>query len=389
MTGTIRNFIFPSAAIAVLLALTGCASAPIPKPDTTPSAATSTPTPFSSSTADPVGPELSSRPEARVPLGCDELMGEGELALAMSGVPVDSISVHPSSANSGTIATLQGGMLACFWQTLADADPQIGRWNIRLEILPDAAEAYQADAAAFPPNENDQALIGPNSSVSCFDDGPSRSCEVSFENDGYWVELNYSGLAAAHPARTELLADAVEIGTSIRDDLSAAGPPRPAFSPAADAPAPVGSCLQIDADGAFRGGLGTPSLIAPVTDQIGTAMVGVAMERAGRVICTWRQTDVYATPAGELRQIRIEMIPGAGWAWPELLEIALATDADAQVTVPGADAAVVVCRSVDDCTVQALVGGSYLSIDAWNEEGNTADARAGALKAAELAISTL
>lgn len=386
MTGTIRILALTSATIAMLLAVSGCSSALAPTPEKSgSSSATSSAMP----TAAPVQPDLSSRPEDRVPLACDALMGESELALVMKGVPGTSISAQPFSANNGTVSTLQGGMLQCLWATPTDADPAMGRWNIRLEILPEATEAYQTAIASFDSDGSMQPLVGPNSFVSCLTDGPSRSCTVRFETDGYWVELTYGGLASSHPTQAELLQDAATIGNTIRDGLSDAGAPRPQFAPSADAATPWASCADVDAGGEFRSALGSSSFVAPEGYEGGPAMFSVAMQRAGFTTCVWRHADVYTTPAGELRQVGIEMIPGAGWAWPELRESALAQDADAQIAIAGADDAVVVCWDVDECTVQALVRGSYVAADASNQQGNSADARAGAIRALELAIAAL
>lgn len=386
MTGTIRTLTYSCVTIAVVLALVGCSSALDPVPDTS-TPPSSTPSSIPSAT-ESAKPELSAWPTARVPAECDELLGANELTLAM-GIPAASYSASDSTANNGTISFAQGGMLTCGWESAVKTGPEEGGVHTRLEILPDASDAYLDMVTSYPRETFTPGLIGPDSLLYCSAADFAQSCTVIFDADGYWVELSFSGLSQQGATKESVTDVAVQIGASITDALSAAGSPKPAFVPAADAARPWGSCADIDRDGAFRSEIGSPSFTAPEAHESGKAMFSVAMQRAGYTDCVWRHADVYSAPAGEIRQLGIEFIPGAAWAWPELFALATTENADAEIAIQGADAAVITCSSEDNCTVQALVRGSYLAAVASNEQGNTADARAGAVRALELAIAAL
>lgn len=384
MTGDLRTIALQCVAIAAILALAACGSAPLPSPDptSTPKATVATVAP------EPEQPDVASRPADRVPLSCDELIDEDARALAM-GALKSTISLKTSSVSNGMISFLQGGMLTCQWESSKAVKVEGSSSELRLEILPDAADEFQAMAASFPTDGFTTGLIGPDSLVSCIGEVSKRSCTMRFENDGYWVELSFNGhttLAAADPSLAD---DAVQIGTAVRDALAAAGPPRPAFVPAADAATGWDDCADVDGSEAFRRELSSPSFVAPEGYWAGASMFSVAMVRAGFTTCVWRHNDVYSTPAGELRQVGIEMIPGAAWAWPDLVADALAKNPAAEISVAGAEAAVLVCWDANECTAQALVRGSYVAANASNEQRNTADARSGAIRALELAIAAL
>lgn len=192
----------------------------------------------------------------------------------------------------------------------------------------------------------------------------------------------------------EILAIGVATGTAMRDALDAAGQPLPQFQPPEGSLPAWESCDAIDEGGAFRSALGSPSLGAPEADETdgAIAMFAIAWQRADFRSCSWRHADPYSSPAGELRLLGARILPGGEWAWPELAHAALAKDGASEVDINGAERAVVSCSSYEEyagCKVEALVDGSYLSVDTDFDEGGEGSARTRAIEAMALIVPRL
>ena len=83
----------------------------------------------------------------------------------------------------------------------------------------------------------------------------------------------------------------------------------------------------------------------------------------------------------------VTMLPGSAWAWPSLREASVSRGAS-EVTVAGADDAILLCSSESDCTIEALVGGSYISVYLSVDQGRSG-AGVLATTAAEFVIARL
>ncbi|MET0854735.1 MAG: hypothetical protein ABWY30_08890, partial [Microterricola sp.] len=192
----------------------------------------------------------------------------------------------------------------------------------------------------------------------------------------------------------EILAIGVATGAAMRDALDAAGQPLPPFQPPEDSLPAWDSCETIDDGGAFRSALGSPSLAAPEAEERdgAIAMFAIAWQRADFRSCSWHHSDPYASPAGELRLVGTHILPGGGWAWPELSQLALARDGASVVDIDGTEHAVASCVDYEEyagCMVEALVGGSYLYVDASYDEVGDGSARESAIDAMALIVPLL
>ncbi|AMB58675.1 hypothetical protein [Microterricola viridarii] len=282
-------------------------------------------------------------------------------------------------------------MLNCEWSSSAGTEGP----RLTVEILPDAVGEYFDFVEGLPLADSQLGLIGPDSRINCYADTEGSSCSASFLADGYWVDFEFTR-PAADPAPTieETRSVAVVTGTAIRDSLQAAGEPLPQFQPPADSLAAWDDCGVVDGDGSFRTALGSPSLgEAEARDSEGAiAMFAIAWQRADFLSCDWRQADPYEAPAGELRLLGVNILPGGGWAWPELSEVALSRDGATDVAIEGAEQAVASCIWDDEhsgCTVEALVDGSYLYVDTGYDEAADGSARERAIEAMGILISRL
>lgn len=357
---------------------------------------TARPTPTSTGSPTPVVPPsvessaTQGRPEARVPVSCEQLIDVESIALAV-GVPAADVSANVHPLANGSAASMQAGMLECGWH----GDAGTVASGLTVEVLPDAAGEYTAYINGLPLPDTQDGLIGPESRIRCYEDEVGRSCTASFLSSGYWLNFSLVQPPVDQPnSDADILAIGVATGAAMRDALDAAGQPLPRFQPPEGSLPAWESCDTIDDGGAFRSALGSASLGAPEAEESddAIAMFAIAWQRAEFRSCTWRRSDPYASPPGELQYLGANILPGGGWAWPELSQLALARHGASVVDIEGTEHAVASC--VDDeeyagCMVEALVGGSYLYVDASYDEVGDGSARESALDAMAMIVPLL
>lgn len=357
---------------------------------------TARPTPTSTGSPTPVVPPsvessaTQGRPEARVPVSCEQLIDVESIALAV-GVPAADVSANVHPLANGSAASMQAGMLECGWH----GDAGTVASGLTVEVLPDAAGEYTAYINGLPLPDTQDGLIGPESRIRCYEDEVGRSCTASFLSSGYWLNFSLVQPPVDQPnSDADILAIGVATGAAMRDALDAAGQPLPQFQPPEGSLPAWESCDTIDDGGAFRSALGSASLGAPEAEESddAIAMFAIAWQRAEFRGCSWRHSDPYSSPAGELRLLSASILPGGEWAWPELAHAALAKDGASEVDINGAESAVVSCSSYEEyagCKVEALVDGSYLSVDTGFDESGEGSARTRAIEAMTLIVPRL
>lgn len=374
--------------IIVALALTGCGDDKEPSPSTSPGASSpsaSAPTPGPTITATPVGggDEVDVALIApRIRATCDDLISASQRA-ALLGVASSDIDFVTYPLANGSAAELQAGVLTCQW-----AGPTIGEEAsaaIDIKVLPDAAPVF---AAFAPPLSGSEVLgtLGAGSVVNCFDYAPARSCYFRYLVSGYWVEASFTGLIPAGKS------DASSVTSSVAELISTAlvgaGTLGPAFVPPAGSAAAWSSCSVLDASGAFRAAVSSPSLVAPEGEFTGAGtLFSEAWQRVSFRSCVWRHTDPYSSPAGQIRQTSVSILPGGGWAWPSLRE-SYEDRGATEIDIVGADEAMIYCFDNDNCTIDALVDGSYFGVNMSLDQGR-GGAQALAVAAAQFAIARL
>lgn len=375
-------------AVGLVLLLAGCSGAPMPLPTPAGSMTSSpeasaipTPTPTAADDEDEVDAEPALI-APRIAATCGNLVN-ATLRAQLAGVADDELErVHHPLAN-GSAAELQAGVLTCQWIGPAISDESTAQIDIK--VLPDAAAEF---AAFVPPTTGSEVsgTLGAGSTISCFDYAPVRSCYVHFLAGAHWVDASFIGLIPT-PTVTSTAA-ATDFATAISQRLLAAGSLGAAYVPPSGSVAVWSSCNVLDDLGAFRTAMSSPSLTSPEAEFTGAGtLFSEAWQRVSFKSCSWRQADPYSSPTGEIRMASVTMLPGAEWAWPSLHESYLSRGG-VDMAVAGADQATLSCSSDDDCTIDALVRGSYISVYL-SVDQNRGGAAALAVTAAEFVIARL
>ena len=373
-------------AIGAILLLSGCSGTPMPLPTPSATASSGTPTPEPTATDAGAPYEEPAEPAAlippRIPASCATLVG-AELRAKVTGFGPSELTrvVHPLA--NGSAAKLQAGVLTCEWSGPAIGDEASAMLSV--EIMPDAAEEF---AAFTRPATGSEVLgtLGAGSSILCADYAPVRTCSAHFVASGNWADLSYTG-SIPSPS-VDAVATATEFAQAIAAGLAASGPlTAPYAAPSGFAPVWT-TCSTLDDLGAFRVALSSPSLTSPEAQFTGPGtLFSQAWQRVDFKSCSWRQADLYNSPSGEIRMASVSMLPGSAWAWPSLRETSVNRGASA-VTVAGADDAILLCQTDSDCTLEALVRGSYVSVYLSLDQGRSG-ADSLAVTAAEFVIARL
>lgn len=374
---------------AIAISLAGCSAVPMPLPSESASpTSTAEPTPSDAPAdsrdddADAEAVEPAALIAPRINATCGSLVNSSARERFL-GVDDDEVELTYWPLANGSAAELQAGVLSCEWAGPAISDEAMAA--ISLEILPDAAAEF---AAFAPPVSGTEVLgtIGAGSTINCFDYAPVRSCYVHFLDGSAWVNASFTG-ALPVPA-TSATDDAEQFAATISAGLAAAGPLAPAYSPPPGFTPAWSSCAVLDAQSAIREVLGSPSLITPEAEFTGAGtLFSEAWQRVNFKSCVWRQADPYSSPAGQLRQFSVLILPGSEWAWAALREAFIDRGA-APVEIAGADDATMLCFDGDNCSVEALVGGSYVNVT-MSMDQDRGGAAALAVTAMEFAISRL
>lgn len=375
-------------AVVLILILTGCGDDPVPAPDSrVTSTLTPAPTPVPTSSSS-TAPDAEAEPPPippRIGAACDDLVSASDRENIL-GVADDDIEALEHPLADGSAAVLQAGVLTCRW-----TGPTLGGGAVvtmDIEVLPDAAAVFAAFVRPLGGTEV-LGLLGSGSVIDCFAEAAERYCSLHYLSGSSWVEASFVG-AAPVPA-SDPVAGAVAFAAAISDGLAAAGPLAPAYTPPTGFLPAWSGCGVVDAGAAFRSALASPSLSAPQPEFSGAgALFSEAWQRVHFKSCAWYQAG-FATftssPAGQIRMVTVGILPGAEWAWERLRESSVDRGAT-ELSVLGAEAALLRCSSDDDCTVEALVDGSYLSVYVGVDTGR-GDAATRAETAAEFAISRL
>jgi hypothetical protein len=273
----------------------------------------------------------------------------------------------------GSAAERQAGKLDCYW-ALTDLPEDERQASMTVEILPDAANDFHRLVHFDGPGNE---LLGKDSDVSCTVYEGYLSCFGMFEHKGYWVEFSYD-IAVPKSTKTPVfVAQAKQLGETLIAALDVAGEPLPPYEPPAGYLKAWSSCEVLD------NGTGWTDFKVGPSDLIETAY-----ERAGFQWCQWSHDDDYYTPPGQIH-LTVEIIPGGGWVWPSLSKDSLMLEGAAQVTIAGADAALVYCFDETDCTVEALVKHSYLKLNLYFDSVADGNARSTAIFAMEYLLRQL
>lgn len=372
--------------IVAVLAVAGCSTA-------TPVADPTSPAPFSSAPATPTAtatptpePVVYDRIPTRVPLECDELLTDEQVSAAL-GIPSSEISPYDNPMSNGRMSLLQAGVLQCNWQSPTTVGMD-AKYRLSVDVLADAKEEF----AESDIDREHADLLGAGSFVRCSDQEIVRQCEGEFQVDGYWTTFSF-GRELENSAEDKNHKPALALGKALRSALGEAGTPLAPYVIPGDALTAWDSCSILDANKKIRSALDSPKLVDPEAENWGDynyMLTTLGFDRGGLTTCTWRQKNTLESPEGQVRQFTVQMIPGAGWAWDEARDFRLANDEKVElVDAEGADEAVISCSSEVNCTLAALVDGSYLEVVMSFDDDSDRSASEAAVEALEFAIDRL
>ena len=340
---------------ALLLGLTGCFLLPDEKPEhvTLPDDVMPTVEPVPVETMMPT----------RITRSCGTLISAEELAGPLE-VPAKSIDVVEQSLDYVSATTAQGGGLTCVWTGTAGKASS----HLTVRMLQGAGEYYSLYVARHPEvlqtTAPDQVVntIAMNALFYCVVES-KRTCSGIFEKGGYWVELTFGGpVVEAGSVSAE---DALAVGTRILKTLGGGGASYPDFYPAQYLDA-WSSCAELDPDGSYVTGLGSPSLrLDESVDD--TDLDAAAAKIAGAGTCRWTNDSQSSASTDELSRLDASILPGGDWAWSELRLNAMRQPESVEEAIVGAYQAVSSCESTDEgfeCRVIATVAGSILTVTA-------------------------
>lgn len=284
------------AACMLLTALTGCASTAEAAPPTS-----EPPSPTSSAEPEPT---VTAKPALAFDGSCEAIVDDATLSEVVgAGVAASELE---RSERVWAVAVLGG--LDCGWTSDSEA-------YVWLDLIPAAGlESEVAHAEADSPY--------------CYGGEPVESrCSFSTVVGGYWL----SGIVGVANGSSNTAIDAIDILTARIAESAAAVAPVPAVRPDGMWSAPA-DCSAL-ADGVDTTGILGAPFVAEKGNVGGEVTSGfvAALHAAGDVPCIWSAPD----SAGWFTS---ELLPGAGWAMPELA----AREGAAPVTVPGAMAGVAV-----------------------------------------------
>lgn len=255
------------AAVALVLALSGCTGPGDPGAGETTSPATTT--------AEPTQPQ--DDPQPVLPLACSDLFTD-DAASSIVGAPVDLKVGDGRLRNDAVAAALQGGVLSCIWGGEGTTD---NAWNesITLDVLPDADADFDTGVWQV----DDGAVVYPDGQLSeylCSGYPGLATCSANVLVDGYWAKAIVSSQTANAPQMMTLI-------DRLREQLAGAGPARQEWAPPTDV-------LQ----GAYCG-----PQPAPEQYEL-SSPADIGARRAGEVTCQPSEGWI------------VSVLPGGAWSVP-------------------------------------------------------------------------
>lgn len=353
-------------------------AAATPTATPTPAPTTAQQSPFPPDAAPAVIPfDVPTQPAQVLPVDCAGLVPESVRVEALGDAGHLFNTGGPADDSMGA-AERQAGVLRCVWFN------GIQSASLELTVLPNGLNDFRTySTAAVGTYGSDQ--LGPDSRVTCDAASPTSvwSCRGGFVPAGDWVEFNFGGARTGVPAAQVVLG---HLADAITASLTAAGPSRPVESLPAGTPRGWTSCSQWDSDG-LRTAMGAPALAAPYASDFAFDMTHAALDRLGWADCNWTVPGLNG-----LTRVSVSVLPGGGWAVPDLAAASAAYPSGTNriVAVPGAQAATLTCFPASgNCFLRASVRGTLLTITTVTLNGAGRDATSDAISAATWLVAHL
>jgi len=351
-----NSSVLPGLSVLALagLLLTGCAKAS----QDVATAPTNTPSP--TATVEPV-----SVPKPLIDVDCEDI---GTAAQISQVVNDDVHSVDPESGDgmSLTVQLQQLGGFSCRWEndtpeTNLALGPQ--NYNMTLNVLPKAGGKWDRYADAYD--------IDGDSYSYCYDyntdtqTNPSFFCGYFAHVNDVWIELYVEGADRAGVVGDKaVVASVAPFLASVKNTFAgSAYVAEPWVAPATTAALPS-ECVAFASNAQLQEATGVAKPLNTFTYTDGP-QVGMTLSLDNKYLV---KSCTFAMPKAEIGIGGLAALPGGAWAWenPDLFP------ADAQsVEVAGlktGERAVTGCV-YEQCTIDLLVGGNWIRVYVYHEEG--------------------
>jgi hypothetical protein len=271
------------------------------------------------------------------------------------------------------------GGLACEWNNGESQSSSTGTnpdyVGVQVLVLPDAETQW----AKYEDYYGDSGAIG----TYCSPGSSPITCTTNQLVGTNWVEVSVS--APSSEAR------AISLSSEILAAVGSAGPGADAWIVPADFATLPSECTDIisDADAQAAFALDVPIQATPPAG--GWSLPSAASQNWGGPYCSWLYLDADAG-VGSLNTLR-----GGAWAWDEARAFITVPSVPEPVAIAGlaaTDEAWIRCAPADtSCLVDLVIGGNWISVDVWAEDGYGSplgvDRRTAAIALAEAIVATL
>ncbi|GGI44952.1 hypothetical protein GCM10010932_07190 [Agromyces flavus] len=268
----------------------------------------------------------------------------------MFDVPLEPVDPLVTAASAGIAvprmtSILSIGGLACEWSNGEPYNSQYGGnpayAGVLVTVVPEQDTGWSSRAAS--------AGL-PADATSC---GPDFCTIRRVGASGAWIEIfGSAGPGTILPAGATAFADAALAA------VDAAGPPAPA--PAIESSIPA-DCDALVPLATVESITGTAGLVA-VTTGGGWSEWAEARAIAGDLGCRWMPTDV------EEIVVAADWVRGGLWAFERIQDAGALVPAASEISVPGADRALLRCDAAyGTCGVDLLVGPDWIQVTAPEE----------------------
>ncbi|MCU1416752.1 MAG: hypothetical protein JWP32_926 [Schumannella sp.] len=242
-------------------------------------------------------------------------------------------------------AIRQVGGLTCEWSNGLPTTGKGGWLGVRLELLPAAETSFRAWADTW--GFTGTAVLGCDGSLLPW------VCTYDGLVDGDWLSMRAVGVAGSTAGR--------ELLRGLRDAVQLAGPSgAPVWSPPAGSVRLPRTCDAI-VPGSFVDTAFSPRFpVETYVDFFGSSVPSGARSRVGAVVCAW------LVDGADIASMIT--LPGGAWAWPEARPLLTRPGALRPLSIPSlrpGDEAYLRCdASRQDCFVDLIVGGNWISLHA-------------------------
>lgn len=262
------------------------------------------------------------------------------------------------------IVARQYGSLICLWGGSGRTDGGYDE-NLTVEVTPDAAAGYAANAQYFTAEETPaiQNTAGDQSVYGCSVDGQFQ-CLGNMLVGSYWVTVNLQDIGNTTLAQATATGRMQVVMSSVAGDLKNTTAPAAWNPPGAELPS---FCSDNTSTAAVNSALGVTDFTVTGVDS-GPADAQSYTQQPGTYDqCSWGDTES-GSSSSSFSYLSLAMLKGGAWVMAELPgesdSRSYQLGAYSSITIPGADAAASSCSTgADQCDVYFTIGSVLYNVD--------------------------